>query len=175
MPFPLRAALVAATLLAAPTAAAHASPPPGCPAADLPGGSASVRAEAVRCLVEQARAESGAAPLRRTGSLIRSARLKAIRIAGCEQFSHTPCGAPFDAPMRATGYAHGCFEVAENLAYVEEGATPRTVLQLWLASPGHRRTLLDGRYRDTGVARRVASLPGTGRVELWVQHFGARC
>jgi uncharacterized protein YkwD len=42
-------------------------------------------------------------------------------------------------------------------------------------SRDHRETLLSGRYRDTGVARRFASLPGTGRVELWVQHFGKRC
>ena len=42
-------------------------------------------------------------------------------------------------------------------------------------SPEHRETLLSARYRDTGVARRVASLPGAGRVELWVQHYGKRC
>ena len=55
------------------------------------------------------------------------------------------------------------------------GATPRDVLRAWLDSPGHRATLLSARYRDTGVARRVASLRGAGRVELWVQHFGRRC
>jgi hypothetical protein len=29
--------------------------------------------------------------------------------------------------------------------------------------------------RDTGVAGRVATLADAGTVELWVQHFGARC
>ncbi|MBE2314354.1 hypothetical protein DVA67_000080 [Solirubrobacter sp. CPCC 204708] len=167
----LRAALLAAAMLVVvPAAQAHA-----CSGADSSAGSAATRASAVRCLVGQVRAQAGRAPLRATASLGRSAQLKASRIASCEQFSHTPCGTAFEAPMRAVGYARGCFTVAENLAYVERGATPRDVLQAWLDSPDHRATLLSGRYRDTGVARRVASLPGADRVELWVQHFGKRC
>jgi uncharacterized protein YkwD len=106
---------------------------------------------------------------------VRSAKIKANRIAGCNEFTHTPCGSPMEASMRDAGYARACYTVAENLAWVSRGSTPRDVLQAWLDSPDHRATLLSGRFRDTGVARRVASLRGAGRVELWVQHFGKRC
>jgi uncharacterized protein YkwD len=172
MSFTLRAALLAALLVVVPSASAQART---CRGADASGGSASARATAVRCLVDEARAEAGRAPLKRTLSLTRSARLKAKHIDRCEKFSHTPCGKPFEAPMKAVGYARGCYSVAENLEWIARGATPRQVLQAWLESPAHRDTLLSGTYRDTGLARRVATLPGSGRVELWVQHFGRRC
>ena len=172
MPSILRSALLAAALVVVPVSSAQAS---ACPGADTPGGSDQARAAAVHCLVAQARAESGRAPLRQTASLVRSAKIKANRIAGCNEFTHTPCGSPMEAPMRSVGYARSCYTVAENLAWVSRGSTPRDVLQAWLDSPDHRATLLSGRFRDTGVARRVASLRDAGRVELWVQHFGKRC
>jgi uncharacterized protein YkwD len=171
MSFTLRAAvLFAAAFFIVPTAGAHA-----CAGADSSGGSARDRAAAVRCLVGEARAQSGRAPLHRAVSLARSARRKASKIDACGSFTHTPCGAPFEAQMRETGYAKGCYSVAENLAWVDTGATPRDVLDAWMHSPPHRDTLLSARFKDTGVARRVASLPDAGRVELWVQHFGKRC
>lgn len=173
MPFFFRAALLAATIVAVPTASAQAAEP--CFGADSSRGSGKIRAAAVRCLVAQTREQAGRAPLRRAVSLTRSARLKATRIAGCREFTHTPCGTPFEEPMRDVGYARGCFDVAENLAWVTRGSTPRDVLDAWLESPDHRATLLSDDFRDTGVARRIASLSGAGRVELWVQHFGTRC
>ena len=75
--------------------------------------------------------------------------------------------------MRRAGYARGRYRVAENLAWVSHG-TPRTVLRLWLGSDAHRANLLNRRYRDTGLVRRTAELPGVGVIELWVQHFGVR-
>jgi len=172
MPSILRSALLAAALILVPVSSAQAS---ACPGADIPDGSDQARAAAVRCLIAETRAEAGRVPLRRTASLVRSAKLKASRIDACHELTHTPCGAPMEASMRAVGYARSCYSVAENLAWVSRGSTPRDVLQAWLDSPDHRATLLSGAYRDTGVARRVASLRGAGRVELWVQHFGTRC
>ena len=172
MPSFVRSALLAAALIVVPVSSAQAS---ACPGADTPGGGDHARATAVHCLVAQARTEAGRAPLRQTASLVRSAKIKANRIAGCNEFTHTPCGSPMEASMRSVGYARSCYSVAENLAWVSRGSTPRDVLQAWLSSPDHRATLLSAAYRDTGVARRVASLRGAGRVELWVQHFGKRC
>jgi uncharacterized protein YkwD len=79
------------------------------------------------------------------------------------------------APMRRAGYARGCYSVGENLAWITPGATARQVLQMWLASPAHRANLLNPSFRDTGIARRRVTLPGAGRVEVWVEDFGARC
>jgi len=146
-----------------------------CPGADARGGSASGRAAAMGCLVAETRAAAGRPALRIASPLARSAAIKAATLGRCRTFSHTPCGQSMSAPMRKVGYARRCFSVGENLAWTSRGATPREVLQSWLESPPHRETLLDARYRDTGVARRVISLDGTGRVEVWVQHFGRRC
>jgi uncharacterized protein YkwD len=166
--------LAAALLLCsfATAAPAHAS---ACRGADNRGGSPSTRNAAVRCLVTRARAQAGRRALRGDASLARSAAAKAASIDRCRSFTHTPCGRAMSLPMRKSGYARGCYTVGENLAWVPLGATPREVVRAWLDSPAHRANLLSPRYRDTGVARRVATLDGAGRVELWVQHFGKRC
>jgi uncharacterized protein YkwD len=153
-------------------APAHAS---ACRGADDRAGSAASRSAALRCLVSRARATAGRTVLRREASLTRSAAAKAASIDRCGRFTHTPCGRAMALPMRKSGYARGCYTVGENLAWVTLGATPREVLRAWLDSPAHRANLLSARFRDTGVARRVISLRGAGRVELWVQHFGVRC
>lgn len=162
-------ALSALLLIVAP--ASHAA----CAGADARGGSSAARAATMRCLVAETRAAAGRPALRSVAALSRSASAKAAALGRCRSFSHTPCGQPMTAPMRRSGYARGCFSVGENLAWTSRGATPRDVLDSWLASAPHRATLLDAAYRDTGVARRVVSMSGTGRVEVWVQHFGRRC
>jgi uncharacterized protein YkwD len=173
MPAAFRAAggfaLLAATLLFA--APAHAA---SCRGADDRGGTNAERTSALRCLAAQARAKAGRPRLRAVKALRRSASVKAATIERCRSFSHTPCGRPMAQAMTRTGYARGCFTVGENLAWVTLGSTPRQVLRAWMQSPGHRANLLDTRFRHTGVARRVMTLP-EGRVEVWVQHFGTRC
>ncbi len=155
-------------LFAAPSYAA-------CAGADATGGTAAARAGAMRCLVAETRAAAGRPALRSAAALTRSAATKAATLGRCRDFSHTPCGQPMTVPMRRAGYARGCFSVGENLAWVSRGSTPRDALRGWLDSPPHRATLLDAHYRDTGVARRMVTLAGAGRVEVWVQHFGRRC
>jgi uncharacterized protein YkwD len=168
-------ALSAALLLLLSVALAAPAQAASCRGADAGGGSAATRAAAMRCLVSQTRVAAGRRALRGVAALERSAAAKATSIRRCRSFTHTPCGRPMSTPMRQTGYARGCYSVGENLAWVTRGATPRQVLRSWLASPGHRANLLNARFRDTGVARSIVSLPGAGRVEVWVQHFGKRC
>jgi uncharacterized protein YkwD len=167
--------MLAAALLLCSFAYAAPARASTCRDADNRAGSAASRGAALRCLVSRARATAGRTALRREASLTRSAAAKAASIDRCGRFTHTPCGRAMALPMRKSGYARGCYTVGENLAWVALGTTPREVLRAWLDSPGHRANLLSVRFRDTGVARRLVSLRGTGRVELWVQHFGARC
>ena len=169
-----RFALAAALLLCSLATAAPAGAA-GCPGADATGGPASARTAAVLCLTAEARSRAHRTALRGSSALKRSAALKVDSIERCGAFSHTPCGAKMGSPMRRTGYARGCYSVGENLAWVNVGATPRQVVEAWLASDEHRANLLDAHFRDTGVASRVVTLAGAGQGELWVQHFGARC
>jgi uncharacterized protein YkwD len=163
-------ALAASLLLTA--SPAHAA---GCRGADARGGSPAARGAAMRCLVSHARVAAGRPALRERSALDRAATAKAALIGRCRSFSHTPCGTTMAGPMRRAGYARGCYSVGENLAWVTSGATPRQVLKLWLASPAHRANLLNAGFRDTGIARRLVTLPGAGRVEVWVEDFGSRC
>jgi uncharacterized protein YkwD len=157
----LLAALVLLVPFADPAAAAS------CPGADDAGGSPAARAAAMRCLVSDLRVRAHRPALHGSTALNRSALATAAAIARCRNFAHTPCG------TRAA--LSGCYSVGENLAEVSLGTTPREVLQAWVGSPAHRANLLSGGFQATGIARRVVTLPGTGRAEVWVQHFGSRC
>jgi uncharacterized protein YkwD len=127
------------------------------------------------CLVNVVRAQHGLPPVRTASLLIRSARLRARAIARCRQFSHTPCGQSFGAPFRAAGYARGTYAVGENLAYATAAPPPQSAIQLWLASPPHRRVLLTRGFRDLGAAVvTVNGLVGGGAATVWVAHLGRR-
>ena len=65
--------------------------------------------------------------------------------------------------------------MAENIAWGTGSlGTATATLRAWLASPEHRRNMLDGTWRKLGVA--VLSAPrfaGVRGVTLWVAEFGA--
>jgi uncharacterized protein YkwD len=172
---PVAGLTLAAALLLCSLATAAPARAAACAGADATGGPPAARTHALRCLASQVRARAHRGSLRGATALGRSAAMKAETIERCGAFSHTPCGESWTGAMRRTGYARGCYTVGENLAWVTVGVTPRDVLEAWLASPEHRANLLSARFRDTGVATRVVTLPDAGTVELWVQHFGTRC
>jgi uncharacterized protein YkwD len=97
-------------------------------------------------------------------------------------FDHvSPGGATPLARMRAVGYISGRtrgYEVGENLAWgTLSASTPRAIVASWMASPGHRANILDGRFRDTaiGVATHLArSFTGGQPGALYTQDFGVR-
>jgi uncharacterized protein YkwD len=56
--------------------------------------------------------------------------------------------------LYGTRYLGGNFgwAVGENIAWGTGGlATPRQIVQAWMKSPGHRRNMLDRRYREIGI------------------------
>jgi uncharacterized protein YkwD len=172
-------ALLTATALtvALPTAADAATsrsllPPAGTCAGESSstvGTSAQLRA--MKCLVAATRRRAGAPALHENGALARAARLKGGRIEACRAFSHTPCGAPFNAVFDAAGW-HGR-TMGENIAFGQTWrGTPRAILAAWLQSPGHSANLLRRAFRFHGLAVRSATLPGVGTVRLWVHAFG---
>jgi uncharacterized protein YkwD len=157
--------LLAALLLLVPFANPAAAAV--CAGADAAGGRPASRSAAMRCLIADVRVKAHRPALHASAALKRSASAKAEAIARCRNFAHTPC--------EGRASSSGCYSLGENLAEVSLGTTPREVLRAWLGSPAHRANLLSGGFQDTGLARRVMTLPGAGRVEVWVQHFGSRC
>lgn len=82
----------------------------------------------------------------------------------------TPEGLGPSERARAAGYPAG---IGENI--VEQRFTVEEALDAWLASPAHRRNLLDPNCRETGLGLAVGAgydaAPGGYRV-VWVQSLG---
>ncbi len=94
-------------------------------------------------------------------------------MVACAQFSHTPCGSPATAAIRAAGYRYGWF--GENLFAGTWGQfTPREVVDSWLASPGHRANILRSSFRALGTYRaRAEGVFGEPETAVWVATFAS--
>ena len=113
-------------------------------------------------------------PLKTNEQLTATARDFAAWMAKNGKFAHDADGKqPWD---RAKAHGYDYCEVAENLAYAEDGAGFRgrdltsDLMQGWEASPGHRRNLLDPDVVEIGIG--VARAPGRTPRYIAVQEFG---
>ncbi len=152
-----RAAAVSATLLVAPAPAAGAF----CPGADRIPTRAAGAARATHCVVNAARIRHGLPPLRASALLRRAGLAHAFDMVRRRYFSHSSRGGRGPVARAAARGAGrlGMRWIGENLAWATGGrATPRGVVERWLASPSHRATMLDRRLRLMGVAA-VAGTP----------------
>src|SRR6056297_270436 len=119
---------------------------------------------------DAARAAHGLAPLRPDPGLARAAGAHALENARRGVLDH---GSP--DPARATPAARvalagvALVEIGENLARIPGTSVARRAVDGWLASPPHRRNLLDPGFTHVGFG--VADGPGGRYV---VQLFGAR-
>jgi uncharacterized protein YkwD len=170
-------ALVAAAVIAAPaTAAGLIAPTEACPDQDSRTASAAAQEETMLCMTNYARAATGEGDLEATAALAESARDKAQDIIECDSFSHYACGREFTYWMRATGYLSAqCWKVGENLAYgTGEYGSVRSIFRAWMRSPEHRANIL-GEFSQVGIDLQTGILGGSGRTNIWAQHFGSHC
>lgn len=147
-----------------------------CPGDDDPAASHHLQRLAMHCLVNLVRARARRGLLRSSAVLRRSATYKARRIAQCKLFVHDPCGDPLVVAFRKAGRldGHSPWYLGEVLAWgIGSSATAHDVMRRWLASPPHRKVLLDARFHCLGVRRRRLALKGAPRgAVLWVAHLG---
>lgn len=110
-------------------------------------------------LINGIRADHGMAALRRSRRLNHAANRHSWNMIVADFFSHTSRNGTSTA-SRVRRYRHAT-RVGEVLAYVSRdqrrGAAWR-VVQMWMASPGHRAVLLDPGFRRIGVARQGGRL-----------------
>lgn len=147
-----------------------------CPGADTPvsGTDTVSAARSVHCLANLAREAAGAPALAVHPKLEASARAHAEQMVAWRFFGHVDQAGTFYDHLREAGYADSSFVAGgENLAWLGGAATPRSVVNAWLESPGHRANLLDRRLRDSGVAV-VAATPTGVPGATFVHHLGAR-
>jgi uncharacterized protein YkwD len=81
--------------------------------------------------------------------------------------------------IKADGYVPSPtdgYVIGENLAWGTLGlATPESIVQAWIASPGHLANILEGQYRQTGVAVVPAAPPSLADGQsgaTYAQEFG---
>jgi uncharacterized protein YkwD len=116
-------------------------------------------------LVNRERARYGLAPLAYERRLDTAAERHNQQQVATRMMAHAGIGdgTPGDR-VRAAGW-NGAW--GENVATGQ--LSPEQVVAEWMASPGHRRNILDPNFRHLGVAYSVAS---DGR-SYWTQKFGA--
>lgn len=114
-------------------------------------------------LVNSSRKHRGCSPLKTNTHLDRAAMKYAREMSRTRYFDHTARdGRTFDQRIWAAGY--GGTHLGENIAF---GYTsPASVHSAWMHSAGHRRNILDCRYRHIGIGY-------SGKDHFWVQNFGS--
>jgi uncharacterized protein YkwD len=165
---PLVAALVLALVPA--TAAAKS-----CSYADsAPSRSTVSRAQsATLCLVNIERRKRGLPSLKSDAKLRRAAAGHSRDMVRRRYFDHTtPSGKTPGDRARAAGYNWST--VGENIAWGGgRFATPRSIVRMWMNSPGHKANILGSSYRDAGSGV-AAGVPPGGDGGTYTLLFGAR-
>ena len=131
--------------------------------------------QSVLAAINAARATAGCGPLKLNDALMAAARTHARNMAEQNFFGHRDkAGRGFTSRLRSEGYRYGL--AAENIAAGQK--TADQVVKSWLASPGHRRNILNCKFRDTGIAMvyQPDDKPLRGQSRglryYWVQVFG---
>ena len=158
-------------------ASAHAAP---CASGDALPRSAPTHARSVTlCLINQKRTAYGRRSLRVNKFLGLAARRHSSDMVRNRYFAHNSLGGrKFDARIRSAGYLAGAatWAVGENLGWgVGKKGSPRQMVDAWMASPTHRRVLLDRRFTQIGIAIAAgAPFGGHGGAVTYATEFGRR-
>jgi len=136
--------------------------------------------EATLCLVNDQRLLHRLPPLKDVAKLDAAAEGHTASMIEGGYFSHYGPGGDTPADrMRASGYIYSSrigYAVGENIAWGTLGlATPKAIVQAWMASPEHRENILDPRYRNSGIGVLPAAPGARGAGQAgatYTQDFG---
>jgi uncharacterized protein YkwD len=128
------------------------------------------------CFTNYARAQSTLPPLQLNATLSDAGDAKLAADMSCGVFSHEPCGQPFDSVFKAYLAGAASFEIGENIAWGSgDYASPRSIMNAWLHSSGHRENILTADYKEIGIGYAGnETFQGYGGAALWAQEFGVR-
>jgi uncharacterized protein YkwD len=131
---------------------------------------------AMQCLTNYARAQEGLAPLQLSPTLNAAGQAKLKSNVSCAEFSHTPCGQPFDRVFATYVRGATSYRIGENILWgTGSSGTPRQAMNRWLHSTAHRENILSAAYRQLGIGYLPGqTFQGHGRTTLWSQEFGLR-
>lgn len=159
--------------LAFPAAAAATSSAPSSQLASLDAG--------VLLQLNEIRTLHGLTPLTTSPALDASAAEHTQEMGARGYFEHDSAnGTAFWKRIEQWYTTTGCdyWSVGENLLWSSPDVDPTQAMRLWMASPEHRRNILDPRWRQVGIsAVHFDAAPGTydGRaVTIITTDFGVR-
>lgn len=138
-----------------------------CADADTPvgGASAGTLRAAVLCLINQQRAARGLPGLHAAARLDRVAQRHSDMMVRTGYFGH---GADFTLRFSAAGYDWRA--AGENIA--SGYATPRSVVNGWMASTEHCRNILDPAFQDAGAGVTAGAVGANVSPGTWTEDFG---
>jgi uncharacterized protein YkwD len=131
--------------------------------------------------INAVRRAHGRSRLAFSGQLTRAGENHARELALAGYFSHDwSDGTPFGRWIRRFYPVAGArsWSAGENLEWSAQEVSPGQAVELWLASPVHRRTLLDKRWRQVGLgvirAEGAGGIYGGQSVVILAAEFGLR-
>jgi uncharacterized protein YkwD len=153
-----------------------------CPDADLMPQSENLPRirVATLCLINQERALHGESALQTNAKLEQAAQGHTEDMSSGHYFEHvSPRGDTPLSRMFASGYIYSHdvgYDIGENIAWGTLSlATPRAIVNAWIASPEHLANILNAHYRDTAIgvsANPPASLASGQPGAIYTQDFG---
>ena len=162
---------------AAPSTASLLAPVGVCgSAADRLGLDAATAERAMLCLTNYARRHAGRKPLKLSTLLDGAGQAKLSADVSCGDFSHSPCGRPFQSVFGAYLAGASTYSIGENIEWgTGPYGTPRQAMNGWLHSPEHLQNILDGAFHDLGIGYLPGqSFQGQTGATLWSQEFGGK-
>jgi uncharacterized protein YkwD len=168
------AALAALALCAPATARAD-----DCAGADLVPAADNVAAvgQATLCLLNQQRAANGLGRLVENAALSSASTGYSQRMVAQGFFAHeSPDGGTLVDRLTAAGYLgdDDPWVVGENIGWGQASlATPRSMVDAWMNSPGHRENLLSDDYTEVGLGLALGTPADQGWGATYTTDFGA--
>jgi uncharacterized protein YkwD len=154
---------------------------PSAAAAPHPSASPELSQTALLVAMNAERTKRHLAPLRLSAPLNAAARQHSLEMARRGYFAHESAdGSSFSKRIRRfygrTGYR--LFSAGENILWSTLPLTAAGAIVAWMHSPGHRRNILNRRWREIGIsAVEAAAAPGVYRgldVAVLTTDFGIR-
>ncbi len=128
-----------------------------CANANAAPGTVSAKAlsKATLCLLNEERADRGQRPLRQHKKLNKAAKAYSKQMVKRRFFAHvSPSGSTLTSRVKGVRYTKGAraWSIGENIAYGTGGkATPASIVDGWMKSPGHKANILNGQFREIGI------------------------
>lgn len=172
---PLAAAALATLAAAAPAQAGVTACSSSTAAAEPTPATVDQVQRTVLCLVNRERTSRGLKRLRSSSKLAKAAAGHSRDMVRRSYFDHvSPSGGTMQDRIKPTGWFSGArsFAFAENLAWGSgQLGSPKRIVEGWMNSAGHRRNILNRRYRELGVGVAVGT-PENDDGATYTTNFG---